>query len=349
MTNELALIELPNAATLFDGTGMDAILNGIKEKVKSYDLDVTTEAGRKEIASVAYKVAKSKTAIDDQGKELVSGIKEEAKKIDSERKKARDYLDALKAEIRQPLTDFEEAEKTRVSELQERITNLKCACEQIPETSEGIKSLIKRVKTTAPETFQEFEPIAAAAKSSVMEALSDALAKAEKSEAEAIELEKLRKEKAERELKDREEAIRAEAEEKAKVEAERKANAEAAEIKAKHKARIAELQAMEAESIEAERKRILEVERQHAEAIEKTKADAAEKAALIQAEANALAATKLAEEKAEEKRQANKKHRAKIKAETIEALMTCWLSNDEAENLFNTIEAGGIPNITINY
>ena len=64
---------------------------------------------------MAYKVARSKTALDEQGKELVGAIKKQSGEIDAERKRVRDELDALKDEVRKPLTDWENAEKERVA------------------------------------------------------------------------------------------------------------------------------------------------------------------------------------------------------------------------------------------
>ena len=111
--SELITLAETNAKSLFDGSSMDSMLSQIEVKARSYDLDISTPNGRKEIASVAYKIAQSKTAIDAAGKKMVEGIKAEAKVIDDERKKARDFLDNLKDEIRKPLTDFENAEKER--------------------------------------------------------------------------------------------------------------------------------------------------------------------------------------------------------------------------------------------
>jgi hypothetical protein len=50
--------------------------------------------GREAIASMEYKVARSKTALDDGGKKLVADLKQIPKKIDAERKRVRDPLDA---------------------------------------------------------------------------------------------------------------------------------------------------------------------------------------------------------------------------------------------------------------
>lgn len=331
MSNELLINPERDYKTLFDGSGMDSMLKSIEEKARSFDLDVTTEHGRKEIASVAYKVAKSKTAIDDAGKSLVEGIKKEAKLIDGERKKARDFLDGLKADIRKPLTEFENAEKERVAELEARIERLTTACLEIPETSAEIKALIERVEITDPATFQEYSSKAEAAKEVAIEKLTEAFAKAEKAEKDAIELEKLRKEQEERERKEREEKIRLEAEEKAKREAEAKAEAEKREAAEK----------VERERLEAENRHKQELAKQQAEA------EARQRAILDEAERKEREAEEA--RKAEEARQKDKKHREAVANAAITSLVEFGINADSAKTLVRAIDAGKIQNVTINY
>ena len=75
--------------------------------------DVTTKKGRDAIASMAHKVARSKTYIDNAGKALVAELKALPKQIDESRRVVRERLDALKDEVRRPLTEWE-AEQERI-------------------------------------------------------------------------------------------------------------------------------------------------------------------------------------------------------------------------------------------
>ncbi|MCW9157761.1 hypothetical protein N5I54_26990, partial [Klebsiella quasipneumoniae] len=75
--------------------------------------DVTTKKGRDAIASMAHKVARSKTYIDSAGKDLVAELKALPKQIDESRRVVRERLDALKDEVRRPLTEWE-AEQERI-------------------------------------------------------------------------------------------------------------------------------------------------------------------------------------------------------------------------------------------
>lgn len=108
MSNELVVIEKHEVQAVFtDMTLIDPILQKIADDARSIVADVATAKGRKEIASVAYRVAQSKTYLDGLGKELVADMKELPKKVDASRKKMREFLDALKDEVRLPLDQWE--------------------------------------------------------------------------------------------------------------------------------------------------------------------------------------------------------------------------------------------------
>ena len=112
--SDLITIEKPKALTVFtEPGGIQSILDEIATTARALAADATTAKGRKEIASVAYRVAQSKTYIDGVGKDLVAEMKELPKKVDASRKQARDFLDALRDEIRAPL-DAWEAEQARI-------------------------------------------------------------------------------------------------------------------------------------------------------------------------------------------------------------------------------------------
>ena len=105
--------ETTNAVAVFSESDVDKILGDIEEEVASIVPDLETIKGRKEIASLAHKVSRSKVALDNLGRDLVSDWKTQAKAVDASRKKIRDRLDALRDQVRQPLTEWEAAEKLR--------------------------------------------------------------------------------------------------------------------------------------------------------------------------------------------------------------------------------------------
>ncbi len=238
--NDLITIDLEktNALELFVPEKVDDFLSKVEKEVLSFEGDISTDKGRKEIASFAYKIAKLKTKFDDLGKELVSDWKEKSKLVDAERKKGRDKLDELKDLARKPLTDFENAEKERISNHENNIlviANL-AVFEEKPSL-ETIKSRLVKLDDFKLETFEEFKTRATETKEISELKLNKILADTEKEEAEKAELERLRKAEEERKQKEREEQIRQESEAKAKAELEAE----------KKRAEIEKQQALEAE------------------------------------------------------------------------------------------------------
>lgn len=146
---QLLPIEHVNAVELFTGHKLDELLLQIRAETASIVPDTSTDAGRKAIASTAYKVARSKTAIDDAGKELVAGWKRQAAEVDAGRKKARDYLDDLKIEVRAPL-DAWEAEQARL-EQEARIQREQAEADRLAEIERREAELRQREEAIAAQ------------------------------------------------------------------------------------------------------------------------------------------------------------------------------------------------------
>ena len=273
---ETALIEVEklDVAKLFTEDGMAEVLNKIKARAKEATPDlVVTAQGRDEIKSMAYKVARSKTLIDDLGKETQSEWKKKVDGINARRKQARDFLDDLKTEVRKPLTDWEAeeekrrqekiaAEEKRVADIRDRINSIKFTATLSPGTSAGeiqsrLQDLLKIEITD--EVFQEFAGEAQAVLTESVHKVADALDKAIKWEEEQAaakaEAERLKKVQKEQEA----EAARLQAiadeqvakqkaidDEKAQIEADKKAEREAREKKAGEEAEEAEKARQEA-------------------------------------------------------------------------------------------------------
>lgn len=221
---ELIIIEDAKALDLFSTEGgLDFILDEAKALVDGFTHDISTSTGRKETASLAYKIAKFKTRLDGMGKELTSEWKEKAKLVDNNRKHLRDELDALKALARKPLTDWENAELARKAAHGHGIKELTYLMEIEDATSESISVSLEAAKSTAMgEQWEEFAAEAARVKDEVVTFLEAALEKMLKAEAEAVELDRLRKEEAARQQEARDEAIRVEAADKARADEQRK-------------------------------------------------------------------------------------------------------------------------------
>lgn len=342
---------------------MARILERIEREARSQVADVTTKKGRDAIASLAYKIAKSKTHMDEAGKALNESARAQINIVDAERRKIRERLDALKDEVRKPLTDWEAAEETRVAALKGRLDRVAKAADMLPPdaTAEQIGALLSRLEGVAiDESWAEFIVPAATAKDASVSLLRTMLAKAQKAEAEAAELARLRaaeadrlaRELAEREAREAEErrmaAEKAEADRQARIEQEardREARA-AAEAEARAKAEAARLLQEASEREAARLRQAKEAEERHARELAEAKAREAalerkaadEKAAAEARAAQALADARAAADKAAQderdriaaqataeavaraKREADTAHRAKIKANIVAAL-----------------------------
>lgn len=111
---DLVVIEKSSAMAVFtNNEQLDPIIEKIEKEARSLVPDVSTKKGRDAIASMSHKVARSKTYIDNAGKDLVAELKALPKQIDESRRIVRERLEALKDEVRRPLTEWE-AEQERI-------------------------------------------------------------------------------------------------------------------------------------------------------------------------------------------------------------------------------------------
>lgn len=344
MSNELIVPTKENALEVYQKqNGLDPFLEQIKREIDSFVPDVTTKKGRDAIASMAYKVAKSKTALDDVGKELVADLKELPKKIDAERKRVREILDAWRDQVRKPLTDWEQAEDDRIANHKTAISFIFQSSVVEDVNSKTIKAKIADIESIAVgKHFEEFELEAMHAKEHSLEKLQKLLFQTERHEEEQKELEKLRAESAAREKKEREEKMIKEAEDRAKKEAEEKAKAEkeAAEKRENDLKLQAERRELELK-LQAEK-----AEREKLEAIaraEKDKQDAIE----AEKQKQIAEAQKIEREKIE--REKNLKHTKEINQQALKAFVDNGFSEDDAKKIITLIAKKSIPFITINY
>lgn len=226
--------------------GLDPYLNKIRGEIDSFTPSVETKKERDEIASMAHKIARSKTYLDGIGKELVAELKEIPKKIDAERKRMRDTLDEWKVEVRMPLTAWEEEQaaiklKEEIEAAHEEAIKLNELFDREKEIER--KEAEQRAKAEAERLARERAEREEALKREAAEkARVEAEQKAAKEKAEAeqkIAEQKLAIERAEREAKEAKE--KAEAEAKAQIERERQARiAEEERLKREEEARAAD-------------------------------------------------------------------------------------------------------------
>lgn len=353
-STDLAVVQRLTPAVVFAPGGVQDILDKITREVRSAQTDISTKAGRDAVASLAYKVARSKTALDEMGKTLVADWKTKSAAVDAERRTIREKLDELKDEVRKPLTDWENAEKDRVAGHEQAIVFIEAMqAFDAPPTAAVIRDRLDAFEKLQPRVWQEFTERAATAHNATSVKLRRMLDEAVKREADAVELERLHAEQIAREQKERDDKIAAEAAERARIEAETKAKREAEEAAARAEAerkRVEQAHAAaiaRAERAEADRKAAAAKAEQDA----KDAAEAAERrqAAAIEAERKRVAdeEARLTAERA--KRQADTKHRTKINNEVLAALVKLGVDEGVARDVIVAIVKGEIPHTRIGY
>ncbi|WP_368919644.1 cell envelope biogenesis protein TolA [Providencia vermicola] len=262
MANELVVIEQATALDLFTAPEkVNQMLEHIKslaeEERKELDSDFSVAKNRKAFASLAYKVAQTKTYIDKEGKAVVDKLKELPKKVDASRKLFRDELDALSTEIRKPLTEWEEQEKAR-----EEAEALKKQIELDHEEALQMNELFDLRK--AEEERQRIAREEEMKRQAAEQARLEAERKAQQEIEAAARREREAKEAAERAEREKQEAIqRAEqAAKEAKEKAER--DAKEAQERAEREKQLA-IEAERKKAQEAEQARLAEEERKRQE------------------------------------------------------------------------------------
>lgn len=320
--SETMIVPAPSSADavglFINSEGLAALVQAVKEKVAESSPDVTTAKGRAEIKSLAHKITRTKTAVDEAGKNLVAKYKEIPVKIDANRKRLRDELDAIRDEYRRPLTEWEQAESDRIEALKARVDAFRTAANVTLETSDAARKWIDHVQgMEIDDSFAEMKGPAAVAKGEALTRLWERLSGLLNAE----EMEKERQEKARQEMA-------------------AKAEAEAAEKVAREKLEL-ENQALRATAAKEKAERDAEA----------AKASAEQKAAAAVADEKRRAAEfEAAERKRIEDRANNFRHRARIHAEIIDDLAVELDLDGVAAALFlDALTDGRIRNIKINY
>jgi hypothetical protein len=112
-TTSTALTIIRAALPTIIGADKDDLLGRLAEKVRAFQPDISTKKGQDAIRSLAAEVASTKMDLIRLGKGLTEGWRRSTAAVNAECKVIEERMDALKAQVRQPLTDLEEAEKAR--------------------------------------------------------------------------------------------------------------------------------------------------------------------------------------------------------------------------------------------
>ncbi len=312
--NEIQVIDGLVATEVFDGESLQPLLDKLKTDVGSLVVGVENAKGRKEIASIAARISKSKTYLDGIGKELTDGWAKQKKVIDTQRKVARDFLDELKMDFRKPLTDWEDADKARITKHEQAIIEIRergkfatNSWAEVPLSRLLVE--LEAVEEVSADGWDEFEHDATVTKFEAIGFINTAIEKRKQYDIEQAELEELRQLKADNEQRELEAAA-----------------AETARQEEAQKASI-EKEKLEKEKLEAEQKAA------------QAEVDARRKIEAGQAKANAEAAA----------READTKHRGKINRGAMAAFKSLGMDDDIARKVVKAIASKMIPNVSIHY
>lgn len=362
--SQLLVFENLKPIEVYNSGNIDQILEKIAQDAKSQKIDISTKKGRDECASLAYKVAQSKTFLDKMGKALGEDARKQLDVLNAERKKCVEFLDKLKDEIRAPLTDWENKEKRRIDNYETEIKNIVSLGIHV-ETNwqnakpDSLKAYLEQTKSISHE-WEEFEVRAKEAIANTISKIEKSLEKLEKHENEQAELARLREQEKARLQKEHEEKIAFEAAEKAKREAELKAKEESDRV-ARENERIRLEAEQKAAAIQREKDLAIQKakeaeervvrEKQLAEQRAKQAAEKAErdKAQAVENERKRIESQKAAEIEAERKRESNRRHVASINNAILESFRTLGVDETLAKVLISAMAKGEVPNVKVLY
>lgn len=340
--------------------GIAALVAFVGEQVKAHVPDITTKAGRDAIASLAYKVARTKTLIDNTGKALTEDARKSIDRVNDMRRDAKEKLEALQAEARRPLDEWEAKEEKRHNVIRDTRQRLS-ECRSIPfgTSSQKIAAVMESVNSLAfdPDTFREEMEAIENEKHNTLVALKVAYDTAVKDEDDKRELARLKQQETERlareaEVERQRQVEAARVAEEARIreeEAEKVRQQEREAAAAKEREAQAERDRIEAARVEAERAK----ERQRQEELDA----AAERTRVAEAEAQRLRDVAAADERErqrikneEETRRRNMEYRAGVIERTKADIMNVsGISAAKAELIAQAIAAGSISNVEMKF
>lgn len=362
-TNIIVAVNDNPSLVLLDAKRFEQFYEAIKDETDKLVADVSTPKGRDAIKAMAFKVTKTKTAIDAAGKVLKEDAQATVNKVDAARREIKNRLEALKDEVRAPLDAWEAAEDARIANCEAMIKHIEeCGRGFIGGELQPFGILIRELeeKVVIDASFKEYEAEAIRARDAALDRLRTAMEAQRQADADRAELERLRAEAAERVAREQAaEAARMAAEAEKERQAEEARAAEAVALKVKADLEEAALRAERAATAAAEAKAKEEADaaaKAHADALaaEKRRADDAE--AARQAEADRIAQVEQAREAevarlkaAADARAADIEHRSKIMGAAKAAIMSLGVGETAAKSIVLAIAAGDIPAVTIQF
>jgi phage-related minor tail protein len=358
-----------NAPAIYVAGGLGRFVDAVKAKVVGEVPDLSTRKGRERIASLAATVSKSKSAVEKPGRDYLRRLKEMPKVVEAELREFVTEMDALRDQVRQPLTEWQAAEDARVDAHNTAMDRIRWQAQDTDGlTAEDLASRIEQI-TAIPmdDSWQEFLPEAAQVKDQTLSKLRGLLAQRQQYETEQAELARLRREADERSEQDRIRAAQeaaveqerqrvsreqqAERDAAAKREQDLKDQAAAQERAAENQRMQLKLQTEQAERAaeQAEASRVAaeqRAEQQRIDALARQE-KAVEQARLDELTRQQAAAAELVRQ--EKLREADKAHKATINRAALAAFIAGGMPEACAKQAVMLIAQRKIPSVSISY
>lgn len=298
--------------------------------------DLTTDKGRKRVASLAATVARSKTAVDEVGRNYLRKLKAMTKPIEAELREFETAMNALRDEVRKPLDEWQAKVDAEAAVLQAAVDQV-IARFTLPADADA--------ETIQAALFAlEQEPL-------TVEVFGKRLEEVEGKRTYGITL--LNDQLAKRQQYDREQAELIENRQRiAKLEEQQRITAAAAQAVEDERLRVAGLQQQQRDD---DARRLREAEDTAQKAVQ-------ERQAIIDQQANKERLEREAQEqqqREEAARIADKAHQGRINRAALDALMSINLASEGqpaaflkpsmAKEIMSAIIRGQIPAVTIAY
>lgn len=345
-------VTIDRAPAIFGHNSLSRFVEAVRAEVVGEVPDLTTDKGRKRIASLAATVARSKTAVDGVGRAYLKQLKGLPKIIEAELREFEADMNAVRDEVRKPLNDWEAEQEKAKAVVQEAIDELTNYYTLPAEgcDSQAIRFRYAQLQSPAPtvEVFGDRLEEAVTKQQYGLGILSKALDERLKYESDQAELVESR-----RKIAAMEEEARIKAAADKAVDDERQRVAD--EQKAQREADALRIQQADERAKKAEQDRV-EAE-QRAENERKQSAQRAEQARLDEQKRQQ---DELAEQQRQQAaREANRAHCGAINKAALDALLAVnmsaegqvesYLSAAEAKAIITAIIRGQIPAVAITY
>lgn len=253
MTSNLATVETAQAKKLSDFDSLGEQIAIARQNAAGLYFDYDTKEGNKAARSHVADLRKLNAKIEKARKEAKAVHLERGRNVDDAAKGLAEQVARLIEPHDKAIKAIEAAEQERVAALRRVLDRLSQLAYGV-STSEQAEENIKAARSVDTSSFEEFEEEAASLRSRVLNVLQETHAALKLQEEQQAELQRLRAEAAEREQRDREEALRLEGERRAAEQLARQRQAE------RDQAELRERQARE-RAEEAERRERATAER----------------------------------------------------------------------------------------